>query len=243
MKSSKYREFGQTAQQEAPIVQPVYVTEGSGAIVVIAITLFSIVVMFITSRNSDSAWSSIWGTVIFFSIALPTGLMAANGTFGSMFRVWQEQRTILLLNRPDAPQHTLEVVQHPQLSDSGPVAPLQERNFVSPYAEADDSVMSEAKAWLVQLYTKEGTPDPAKVLLESDTEKPGRIRIKGPSRPAKQYLLDRGIIHDLGNGYRLNMPRCSTILGAQNNLLRTPVPGGSPTHHPPQGVPPTLEGR
>lgn len=238
MKSNKFREFGQTVQdRDAPVVQPVFVTEGSGAIVVIAITLFSVVVMYVTSRNSESAWSSIWGTVIFFSLALPTGLMAANGTFAAMFRTWQEQRTIIILNHPGASQraqNTLGVVSPPQLPYSPPVDPVAlpaSPNFVSPHAEPDDSAKREAAAWLLQLYGPDGHPDPKKVLLKSDKERPGRVRIAAPSRPAKEYLIDRRIIHDLGNGYRLNLTRCSTITAAQNNLSLTGV-GGARTPLP-----------
>src|SRR5690606_3732017 len=106
-------------------------------------------------------------------------------------------------------------------------------SFVAPHSEPDESATREAAAWLLHLYGKDGTPDPKKVLLSSEKERPGRVRVAGPSRPAKQFLLAKGIIHDLGNGYRLNLVRCPTLMAAQNHLSYTSGVGGIPTpHHP-----------
>jgi hypothetical protein len=116
----------------------------------------------------------------------------------------------------------VQVVPYPRIADTQPVAPArvpEGQRFVPAQAEPDDSAKREAAAWLLQLFTQDGTPDPKKILLQSEKERPGRIRIAAPSRPAKQYLMDKSIIHDLGNGFRLNLTRCPTITAAQNLLV------------------------
>jgi hypothetical protein len=110
-------------------------------------------------------------------------------------------------------------------------------NFVAPLAEPDDSAKREAVAWLMQLYGADGEPDPKKVLLKTDKERPGRVRIAAPSRPAKEYLLERGAIHDLGSGYRLALARCPTRDAAMAFLDRAYGVGRYPTEY--QGLPTT----
>lgn len=71
----------------------------------------------------------------------------------------------------------------------------------------------------MHLNGQDGEPDPKKVLLKTDKETPGRIKIAAPSRVAKRYLLERGVLRDMGgNGYCLNLTRCPTITAAQNRL-------------------------
>lgn len=113
----------------------------------------------------------------------------------------------------------LDPIQLPYAAPTQPLALPQGSTFVPAQAEPDDSAKREAAAWVLQLYQANGEPDPKKVLLISDKERPGRVRIAAPSRPAKQYLLDKHIIHDLGNGFRLSLARCPNITAAQNHLV------------------------
>ena len=94
--------------------------------------------------------------------------------------------------------------------------------------------MREAASWLAQLYGEDGEPDPKKVLLKSDKERPGRLRIAAPSRPAKEFLLHHSVLLDLGTGFRLNLVRCPTRDSAlaqihANGVRRSPTPHHLPT--------------
>lgn len=78
-------------------------------------------------------------------------------------------------------------------------------------APVEDSAYREAVAFVVQLYGPDGLPDPKKVHMSTTKEGPGRLRIKAPSRSAVEYLLNRRVLVDMKNGYRLNVPRYPTI--------------------------------
>lgn len=112
-----------------------------------------------------------------------------------------------------------------------PLALPQPSSFVPPVADPDDSAKREAAAWIAQLYGEDGEPDPKKVLLKSDKERPGRLRVAAPSRPAKEYLLHRSVLLDLGTGFRLNLVRCPTRDTALAQIHVNGV-GRSPTYHP-----------
>lgn len=233
MKFNQDHSFDQTAQ-EYPAPQRVYVTSGSGAIVVITVFLFSVVVMFVTSRNSQSAGSGIWGTVIFFCLAMPIGLMAANGSFAQMFHSWLGFLSVRETYRLQAAPNlsVVDPLRLPYEAPAQPVALPQSNSFVAPHADRDDSARREAAAWVIQLYGADGEPDPKKVLMRSEKERPGRVRIAAPSRSAKQWLMDYGILLDLGGtGFRLNLVRCPTITAAQKQLDLANGVGRVP--HPP----------
>ena len=137
----------------------------------------------------------------------------------------------------------VQVVPPPALPDyspsveSPPLALPQVPSFVAPFADADDSVKREAMSWVIQLYGEDGEPDPKKVLLSSEKEKPGRIRVAAPSRPTKEYLVQHRVLLNLGGtGYRLNLGRCPNRIAAQEYLWRANGVGEWPTPH---HVPPT----
>jgi hypothetical protein len=171
------------------------------------------------------------------------------GAIAGLLILWQpgalpavlinHQREITVRRRDELPYRAqsapavLTVVEPLQLAHT-PSAPAMlpyASTFVAPH---DDSAEREAVAWMLQLYGADGTPDAKKVLLASDKEKPGRIRIAAPSRPAKEWLLARHLIHDLGNGFRLNLGRCPTIADARIHLSPGYGGGMSPTYPPPQ---------
>lgn len=165
--------------------------------------------------------------------ALPYVLVS---TLTSWFREVTERRR-------DEMQYKIHVSQAPQVSlvdprqgGSVPSALMENSRFVPAIAPGDQSVEREAVAWVLQLYGKDGEPDPAKVLTEENTDKKdqvGRIRIGAPSKVAKQWLLDRRILFNMGTAYRLNLTRCPNIDMARQYL--PPALNGVPypTHpHP-----------
>ena len=128
MQFNQSKQYAQTSPEYvAP--QPIYVTAGGSAIVVIAMLLLTIIIIFITSRNSGSAPYGIVGSVVFFLVGTPIGLLAVNGGIAAMFASYHEQRTI---QRRDALQYGLwqeqaarriTVADPLQLEDSPPPPP------------------------------------------------------------------------------------------------------------------------
>jgi hypothetical protein len=158
------------------------------------------------------------GAVLFFGIFTPIGLMAANGSIARIITNGQNQRTVRIIRQPQRVR-VADPIQLPHTQSAPPLALPGGSTYVPAQAEPDDSAKREAAAWLLQLYDGSGNPDPKKVLMQSNKERPGRIRIGAPSTPAKQYLLDRGVIHELGNGYRLAIARYPTINHVHDQLV------------------------
>ena len=192
------------------------------------VTLFLIVGMIVDQRSVTV--SVLSGAFYFFA---STGFVVTvlSGALPAIIINGQNQKT--LLKRDELPYKynpTWKVVEPLQIPATLPTEGLQTpialpttRNFVPAQTEADDGARREAVAFILQLYNKEGNPDPAKVLMATDNEKPGRLRIKAPSRPAKEYLLRKHILLDLGTGYRLNLARCRTIEDARRELQQPPL--------------------
>lgn len=154
---------------------------------------------------------TVISTTLFYGGILSLLVLIDTGYFNK--RV--ESRTQIEIARIEYATQQIRVERVPQLTAySQPVDPPlalpQPSNFVAPVADPDDSAKREAAAWIAQLYGEDGEPDPKKVLLKSDKERPGRLRIAAPSRPAKEYLLHRSVLLDLGTGFRLNLVRCPT---------------------------------
>lgn len=201
--------------------------------------LVTIIVIAISWFDSGSAKEAMYSGVTFFFLFGALVILTLSGTLKEVWMNGQNNRTQRQLHRlqynlTNAPAMTL--VEPPRLPlHSPPAQPQLSSTFVAP---VDDGAQREAAAWLLQLYQADGTPDPKKVLLASDKERPGRIRIAGPSRAAKELLLARHIIHDLGNGYRLALSRCPTIHDAHAQLAPLYGAPSSPTYlptHPQEG--------
>src|SRR5687768_10254996 len=76
---------------------PIYVTSGGGAIVVIVTFLFAVVIIYATSREGSAAVWGVIGSVLFYGVFVPVGLMAVNGGLALFLSTWQEQRTLRIM--------------------------------------------------------------------------------------------------------------------------------------------------
>jgi hypothetical protein len=179
---------------------------------------------------------TVVSTAAFYGGIITLMLLIDSGTLGYYLGKREEEQTKREQIRLTYHQQQWRVAEAPQIAHSPATDTLQlpaSNNFVAPLVEPDSSVRREAITWLMGLYGSDGQPDPKKVLLKSEKERPGRVRVAGPSRPAKQYLMDKFVLLDLGTGFRLNLSRCPTFAAAQNYLTFDGV-GGTPTHphHP-----------
>jgi hypothetical protein len=221
----EYKEYAETAQ----VAQAQHDALAKFAIWAdVGVTLIVMGAMYFDYRSATVAVLSGVAFFLFFGSLV---ILTLSGTLKEVITNGQNQRTTRMMlhlqyNPTQYPSVTL--VDPPRLPQTQPHQLTYASTFVAPH---DDSAEREAAAWLLQLYQADGTPDPKKVLLASDKERPGRIRIAAPSRPAKELLLTKHIIHDLGNGYRLS-PRCPTIHDA--HAMLSPVYGvGTPlADHP-----------
>lgn len=201
--------------QDAPS-RPVYSMDGLGVVITAANVLVSGVLIAAMYYDSRSATAAALSGVGYFTLSTSLTLLTLSGALAQIVTNGQEQKTLRQL-------HQLQHRAQPRvrLADPLPIGYTEPQqaprlsNFVAPVADVDESAKREAYAWLIQLYQADGQPDPKKVLLSSEKERPGRIRIAAPSRPAKQYLLDRSILHDLGSGYRLHLGRCPNVNAAR----------------------------
>lgn len=237
MQYNDKRPYGQTTQEmEYPTPPPPTIrNEGQGAmnigLSVVAVVMFTS--LFFSGINVAV---TVVSTALFYGGIIVLVLLINSGTLGYWLGKREEEQT----KREELRQiywQRVRVADPAQIPYTEPAPTPQalpaSSSFVAPQAEPDNSIKREATMWLYQLYGADGQPDPRKVLLQSDKEKPGRIRIAGPSRPAKEYLLQRHIIHDLGNGYRLNIARYPTRAGVEHALILSDGVGGVPTeyHH------------
>jgi len=219
-----------------------YDVGGLGQVVTFANVLITIVLISGIYFDNKSATMAVVAGVLYFAFSTGLTLLALSRTLTDVITNRQEQITVRELQRLQYyAQQAVQVVDHaqpPRRLSAAP--PLALPSFVPPYAELDDGARREAAAWVLQLYAADGQPDPKKVLLNTDRERPGRVRVASPSRAAKEYLVASGVLHDLGNGYRLALSRYPTIVAARDHLqghgvARLPTQGGGLPTTPQRG--------
>lgn len=197
--SHTYRQTAQDA--EIPTVQPIYITGGGTAIVVIAMLLLTIIIIYITSQNAGSAPFGIVGSVLFFLVGTPVGLLSVNGGIATMHRSWEEQRTLRRYNDQQAQIQVMQlgVSGVPQLPPGEPTdlprLPAGPR-FVPPVPVAGDEMRAAAAGWIAQLF------DPETGKATRITRNKGQIQIKSPEPEVVDYLESLGIVR-VGEGKQL----------------------------------------
>lgn len=220
-----------SAGSAPPATAIVYATGTVGGIVTVANSLLAVIIVVALARNEFSALAAIIVGGVYYGVTTLAALFILSGSLTAIVTSHQEQITLRQYHRLQYRAQNLDIVhplQLPNSQDTDPVRPQTPPTglplthaYVAPSAPSsdfDEAARREAIAWVIQLYGTDGEPDPKKVLLETDKERPGRIRITAPSREAKRFLLERSIIHDLGNGYRLSLVKCPTISAAQDHL-------------------------
>lgn len=176
-------------------IRPIYITSGGTAIVVIAMFLFSVIILYTTNQNEESAIAGVWGSVAFFLFGTPIGLLAVNGGIASMFASWQEQRTFRQLHRLqyDAQMEQTaraQVVDHPRLPSVPSAPPMQlpqSPTFVSPIPPADEQLKLACYQFVRALFDEGGRPSPKRVLAPH-TKSPGLVQYEKPKPDVVEYL-------------------------------------------------------
>ncbi len=237
MNHNNTRPYGQTVQDyEYPPPPPTPPRQSVSNIVTLGLSIVAGVMFLSLFFSGFSVAITVISTTVFYGGILTLLVLIDSGTLTSYLTKRVESHTQIELARLDHATQRITVERSRQLPDYGPsvdgpqAALPAPSNFVAPVADPDDSAKREAAAWIAQLYGEDGEPDPKKVLLKSDKERPGRLRIAAPSRPAKEYLLHRSVLLDLGTGFRLNLVRCPTRDTALAQIYVNGV-SRSPTHH------------
>lgn len=206
------------SEQPSPPIN--YHVNELGAVVTGANILVSAVLIGAIYFDNRSATIAALSGIVYFSMSTSLTLLTLSGSLSQMVTNHQQQVTMRRLHQLQfhAQPSRLRVVEGLQSPYTESMQLAENTRFVAPH-DADEGARREAAAWILQLYGADGQPDPKKVLMQSDKERPGRVRIAAPSRPAKQYLMDKHILLDLGTGFRLNVVRCPTIEAAQDHLV------------------------
>lgn len=189
----------QTVAKEYPMLQPIYYVNWGTAVVVLAMLLLTATIIYITSQNAESAPFGIVGSVIFFLIGMPMGVLAVNGSIKEMWKVSQEQATIRQRDRMDVQlqmyyQQPALRVEHPlQLSRNPAADPApqhQGRRFVAPVPTIAESTKIDAANFITQLFNPEnGRPLPSKI-----TKNKYQIQHPSPTPEAVEYLTALDIL-------------------------------------------------
>lgn len=201
MNHNNSRPYGQTVAGDVPTVQPIYVTNGGTAVVVIAMSLLTIIILYITSRNAASAPYGIVGSVVFFLAGTPIGLLAVNGGIATMFASYQEQRTI---RRRDMLQYGLwqeqaarriTVVDPLQIEDAPPSPPQlpEANNYVPAVPPSDETLKLACYQFVRALFDEGGRPSPKRI-LPPHTKSPGLVQYEKPKRDVVEYLTSLGMV-------------------------------------------------
>jgi hypothetical protein len=247
MTNRQYKQIQDVPQNDIPTIQPIYVTSGGGAIVVIAILVFSVVVIFVTSQHDNSGWAGIWGTAAFFTIATTIGLLAVNGGLASMWGDWQREKTIrnrdkhqFRIWQQQAHQQRISVIEQDLLQTGyEPPALSQAPSFVPAVPDADVRVKMACAKFIVDLFDDQGRPNP-KMILPDTAKRPGQVQAKKPGSAPLEYMQSLGMI-DVGDDGMLffNTDRYPTHRDALNAINRNrptrgdaALPGPSTPYHP-----------
>lgn len=227
-------------EHEYPTSSPLPPRQGNGGVVTLGSSIVAAIMFLSLFFSGINVAITVVSTVTFFGSIIVLTLLIDSGTLAYWLGKRAEEGTkrehLRLAYAHEQPRITVVDTQPPYTPPVEPLPALPKPStFVPAVAEPDDSARREALAWLSQLYGGDGEPDPKKVLMQSDKERPGRIRIAAPSKPAKEFLLSLHVIHDLGNGYRLNLGRCPTLIAAQEHIFRLSGVGGSRATHPQGG--------
>lgn len=225
---SKYNEVSDVPQEPS---QTVYSNGWLGAVITAANVLVSAVLIGAMYYDSRSATAAALAGVVYFMLSMTLTLLTLSGALAHIVTNGQQQKTVRQLHqlqyRAQRPPQLADPLQLPYRE---PLAQPRLSSFVAPVADVDESAKREAGAWLAQLFDANGDPDPKKVLMKSDKERPGRVRVAAPSRPAKQWLMNHGILLDLGGtGFRLNLVRCPTRDAASTQFNLAAGVGQLPT--------------
>jgi hypothetical protein len=194
--------------------QTVYETTGLGGIVAFLSALFAAVIIVALLQAEWSAVVAIVSGGLYFGLITMGALLVLSGTLAQVLVNRQEQITLrryhelqykIMVERPTALPDTVDPLQLPSTPSAEQLpGPLGGTTFVP--AE-DMTTARDAMLWAVSLYGSDGSPDPSKVHLTSDKERPGRLRVKAPAANMRAWLTSKKVLEDVSGGVRLRIER------------------------------------
>ena len=85
-------------------------------------------------------------------------------------------------------------------------------------AVVDHSTQRLAIEWVRGLYLPTGEPDPHKIHMETSSESPGRLRVKSPVGPVREFLLTRRVLRLVDHGVALDLENFPNLRLVANAL-------------------------
>lgn len=194
-------------QDNGPVV---YQMGSLGGVVTIGNGLFAAVIITALARNEHSAITAILTGGAYYGVSTLMVLLVLSGSLTRMVINRQEQVTLRHFHELQTTVERLTASRVDPLQLPGTPAvdrlpgPLGGSTYVAP---ADLTTQRDAALWAVSLYGSDGAPDPAKINLKSDRERPGRLRVAAPASNLREWLLTKRVLERVDHGYRLNIAR------------------------------------
>lgn len=192
--------------------QIVYETGGLGGVVTIANGLFAVVMVTALARNEFSAVAAIVTGGIYYGITTLFALLVLSGSLAQIVTNRQEQVTLrkyhALQYSVERPTALADNADPLQLSGTPPAERLPGPFGGTTYVAAEDATTArDAMLWAVSLYDGNGQPDPAKVNIKTDRERPGRLRVAAPANHLRVWLEGKKVLESVPYGVRLRIER------------------------------------
>lgn len=201
-----YREYRDFPQREEP-KRVIYDTAGLGGPLTLGRVLVAIIIIIALLFAEVSPVLAVVAAALFYGVTDIASQLIMTGTITEVISARQDghtrrylyERQYRIMPKPDPP-----LIEHQPEPEPEPASP----NYVS---AADQDARREALVWVNGLFGEDGQLDPKRVVLNSQKEAPGRIRLKGPKGEAKELLQQRGMIRQGRHGYWWNVDRYPTI--------------------------------
>src|SRR5262245_34730341 len=155
-------------------------------------------------------------SALYFTGSTTVLLMAETGGLRDVLVLWIEHRTRRLelgLRFKLLIKH--QARQEPDEPEFIELNPMGLSSFVAPLApirESGEAARVQARAWIRNLFEEStGQLNPEKVVLQSASERPGRLWVALPLGEARRHLLDSGAIVPIRNGFALNLDKLMHI--------------------------------
>ncbi len=222
----RYEEQRTTPEYNFPTFN-VHGLSSAGLVGEIAVTIIIVAGMVIDGTRV--AWAITAG-VVYFSLFHVVVMSFLSGTIRD---VWINHQVEVTKRRE------LHVIRHNLNAATSTVRALPDATTAVNYLPAAEAnTIKDARSWLATLYDvtdPEAAVDPSKVHMRSKRERAGRLRVGAPAPDVLEFLLLKGVITRINNGYALNVQdypnlACVTATFFEDRGQGTPP---LPPHHTP----------
>lgn len=198
-----------------------------GGIVVLSNVLVAGVVGAALWADQGSAAVAVVAAAGYYTLSTLTTVWVLSGSATTVIVERQRQTTerrklelhyALLDDAPIA----LRPAEALQIANGHDVDGLQAPSYVAP---VDRTAERNALEWARSLYGLDGQPDARRVVLDTEKEEPGRLRVRKPGAKELEVLLHYRILRPIYNGdrltgYRLHLALYPTREAIEGILLR-----------------------